>query len=155
MGIDHKFVEAAKKWCENINMEFEGIENRRRGEGYNVLATDARGRTWHVPCYIINREEENQVDHPSHYNKEGKKECIDEMVDKYGIEDVVKWCIITADKYLYRAGLKSGNSSEQDLKKAEWYLKWAFTHGIPSNYMDKFDELWSSTLNSLIVLANG
>lgn len=69
-----------------------------------------------------------QVNHPSHYNREGRKECIDEMVEKYGVADTILWCIMTADKYLYRAGTKDGNSEDQDLKKAMWYVRWAREH---------------------------
>ncbi len=66
-----------------------------------------------------------QVNHPNHYNIPGRKECIDEFVENYGMEYTIIWSIITADKYLYRAGIKEGNSISQDLAKAEWYLNWA------------------------------
>lgn len=69
-----------------------------------------------------------QVNHPSHYNREGRKECIDEFVDKYGTGLTALWCVMTADKYLYRAGAKDGNSEDQDLKKAMWYMQWAKDH---------------------------
>lgn len=69
-----------------------------------------------------------QVNHPSHYNQEGRKECIDEMVEKYGVANTILWCIMTAGKYMYRAGAKDGNSEEQDLKKAMWYIQWAREH---------------------------
>ena len=59
------------------------------------------------------------VNHPSHYNLPDRKECIDEMIDIYGLKDVAKWCEITAYKYRYRAGHK--DSLEQDAQKAVWY----------------------------------
>lgn len=59
------------------------------------------------------------VNHPSHYNLPDRKECIDEMIDIYGLKDVAKWCEITAYKYKYRAGHK--DSLEQDAQKAVWY----------------------------------
>ena len=62
---------------------------------------------------------ESMVNHPSHYNLPDRKECIDEMIDIYGLKDVAKWCEITAYKYKYRAGHKDG--LEQDVQKATWY----------------------------------
>lgn len=59
------------------------------------------------------------VNHPSHYNLPDCKECIDEMIDIYGLKDVAKWCEITAYKYKYRAGHK--DSLTQDVQKAIWY----------------------------------
>lgn len=61
----------------------------------------------------------DMVNHPSHYNLPDRKECIDEMIDIYGLKDVAKWCEITAYKYRYRAGHK--DSLEQDIQKATWY----------------------------------
>lgn len=61
------------------------------------------------------------VDHPSHYNVEGKKECIEEMIDKWGKETVATWCEITAFKYKYRCGSKPNNSISQEKRKIDWY----------------------------------
>lgn len=61
------------------------------------------------------------VNHPAHYTKAGHKECIEEMIDLYGIEYVAIWCKLTAYKYKYRAGLKEGNTARQDYKKMQWY----------------------------------
>ena len=60
------------------------------------------------------------VNHPSHYNLPNRKECIDEMIDIYGLKDVAKWCEITAYKYKYRAGHKG--SVIEDMSKAAWYI---------------------------------
>ena len=62
------------------------------------------------------------VNHPAHYNAPGRKECIEEMVDKWGAEQTAIWCEMTAYKYEYRAGTKEGNSAEQDMAKRQWYL---------------------------------
>lgn len=62
------------------------------------------------------------VNHPAHYNIPGRKECIEEMIDKWGSELTAIWCEMTAYKYEYRAGLKDGNSKEQDMAKRDWYL---------------------------------
>lgn len=66
-----------------------------------------------------------QVNHPSHYAKAGRKECIVEMEEKYGAEYTVIFCLTNAYKYLYRAGDKADNPMEQDRNKAQWYFDYA------------------------------
>lgn len=63
----------------------------------------------------------NNVDHPNHYNIPGRKECIDEMLEKFGAEKVKAFCELNAYKYRYRHEMKNGN---EDLEKAEWYEKY-------------------------------
>lgn len=63
-----------------------------------------------------------QVNHPEHYKIEGRKECWDEFIDKYGAKHTFVWCLMTAQKYLYRKGLKDDNPEEQDLNKALAYF---------------------------------
>lgn len=70
-------------------------------------------------------EATEQVNHPSHYQQAGRRECIEEMRLVFGDAAVKQWCIMTAYKYRYRTGNKEGNSAEQDNKKAEWYLDYA------------------------------
>lgn len=65
------------------------------------------------------------VSHPSHYNKDGRKECIVEMEEKYGAEVTAVFCLTNAYKYLYRAGDKIDNPMEQDKNKAQWYFDYA------------------------------
>lgn len=65
------------------------------------------------------------VNHPQHYNIEGRKECIEEMLEKYGKTITGCFCLTNAYKYLYRAGYKEGNSSQQDIEKARWYFNYA------------------------------
>lgn len=62
----------------------------------------------------------SSVDHPAHYNIPGRKECITEMLDKYGAEKVKAFCELNAYKYRYRHTLKGG---AEDLQKAAWYDK--------------------------------
>ena len=73
----------------------------------------------------IDKEIEKNVCHPSHYSQAGRRECIEEMRLMFGDEKVYWWCVMTAYKYRYRMGNKDGNPSEQDEKKAEWYLDYA------------------------------
>ena len=61
-----------------------------------------------------------QVNHPSHYLK-GGRECIDVMVDEFGIEAVINFCKCNVFKYRWRAGLKEGQSADTDEQKALWY----------------------------------
>jgi hypothetical protein len=63
-----------------------------------------------------------QVNHPSHYAKAGRKECIVEMEEKYGAEYTAIFCLTNAYKYLYRAGDKADNPMEQDKNKSRWYF---------------------------------
>ena len=57
------------------------------------------------------------VDHPQHYNSHPSGvECIN-IVRHHSFN------IGSAIKYLWRAGLKQGEPSTQDLEKAVWYIK--------------------------------
>lgn len=62
------------------------------------------------------------VSHPSHYNLEGKKECIELMREDYGETITAVFCLTNAYKYLYRAGNKG--SREEDIAKAGWYWEY-------------------------------
>ncbi len=81
----------------------------------------------------------SNVDHPSHYNIPGKKECIEQMVDSFGLEMVISFCLMNAYKYLYRAGEKADNPKEQDIEKAKWYFNWVHKQ-LKTNTQD-FTEL--------------
>ena len=74
-----------------------------------------------------------QVNHPIHYQNNGK-ECIDLMIEKYGLRATIDFCILNAFKYIFRYGRKEGNPDYQELNKAEWYLKWADEHNVFSDY---------------------
>lgn len=59
------------------------------------------------------------VNNPPHYTS-ASVECIDIMLELYGIEDVKTFCKCNAFKYLWRSNFK--NNKEEDIKKANWYL---------------------------------
>ena len=61
-----------------------------------------------------------KVNHPAHYQMEGRKECIEEMLDKFGVEAVKHFCLLNAYKYEYRHEMKGG---AEDIAKAEWYMR--------------------------------
>ncbi len=72
---------------------------------------------------------EGCYNHPSHYNREGRKECIDEIVDIFGWENAVIWATITAYRYDYRCGAKDAEALER--KKQAWYVKWSLENVAP------------------------
>lgn len=76
-------------------------------------------------------KKKEQVNHPSHYNIEGRKECIVEMEEEYGAYITAIFCLMNSYKYLYRAGVKDNNSEEQDRAKAKWYFDWVYDRKMP------------------------
>lgn len=72
-------------------------------------------------CDIVSdilEEEEDLVNHPSHYTNSGM-ECILEMVMLYGFEETMSFCKLNAHKYRKRALDKGGR---QDIDKSDWYM---------------------------------
>ena len=63
---------------------------------------------------------EDMVNEPSHY-KQHAMECIDEMVEVFGVEAVKAYCRCAAWKYRYRAPYKG--KFDEDNEKADWYIK--------------------------------
>lgn len=59
------------------------------------------------------------VNHPDHY-KNGKYECIEVMVEIFGVEATQIFCQLNAFKYLWRCDHKK--KKVEDIKKAHWYL---------------------------------
>ena len=59
-----------------------------------------------------------EINHPDRY-KSGKFECIDVMLDVFGKDTTMHFCILNAFKYLWRSEKKNG---VEDIKKAIWYL---------------------------------
>lgn len=69
---------------------------------------------------ITKIEKPDMVNHPPHYANGTKNfECIEIMQEMFGQEAIAHYSIINAFKYIWRSGEK-GND---DLSKAEWYLK--------------------------------
>lgn len=78
--------------------------------------------------------------HPTYYNKEGKKECIDEMRDHFTLLAVLIFCWLTKYKYDYRKGLKQDGDTDatNDCNKASWYEDYYFEHFHELNWWQKF-----------------
>lgn len=83
---------------------------------------ESHSRTWHLKRENTepSKEEnvkEDLVNHPKHYTSDPSGvECI--QITRHR-----NFNVGNAIKYLWRNGLKDGNSSIQDLEKAIWYLK--------------------------------
>jgi hypothetical protein len=58
---------------------------------------------------------------PDHY-RSFEKQVWEMMVDIWGVEAYIKHCEINAFKYKMRLGNKPGQSIQNDLDKANWYL---------------------------------
>lgn len=82
------------------------------------------------------QKETDKVNHPSHYQKDGK-ECIDVMLELYGIQAVIHFCECNAFKYRWRAGMKAGESTEVDLEKAKWYEN--YRENLINNTIKKYE----------------
>ena len=84
------------------------------------------------------------VDHPSHYNVKGRKECIIEMLEKYGFVATAQFSLLNSYKYLCRMGLKEGNPAEQDWNKAHWYFTWVENkaHELGELQVFEWDLFW-------------
>ncbi len=85
-----------------------------KGVNYMDAITEKEQKT-------INANNNSMVDHPNHYNRENAIECIDEMEMIYGTEALMHFCLLSAHKYRYRAGLK--NNGFEDIEKSDWYMK--------------------------------
>lgn len=59
----------------------------------------------------------DNVNRPKHYTQ-GKIDCIDAMVEAFGVEAVKTFCKCNAFKYLWRSEHKNG---VEDIEKARWY----------------------------------
>lgn len=75
-----------------------------------------------------------------------RKECIDEMINIYGLKDVAKWCEITAYRCKCRAGHEG--SVVENMSKAAWYAdksrelkskrRWKIFSKITDRYLPMF-----------------
>jgi hypothetical protein len=77
-------------------------------------------------------DSKDNVNHPSHYEQSTSIECIEAMEFTFGPLAEYGFCICNAFKYIWRHKHKNG---EEDLKKADWYLKKA------REFYDTFDEV--------------
>ena len=71
----------------------------------------------------MKKAKSDPVNRPSHY-LEDSIECIYAMVAVFGLEHTQKYAEIAAFKYLWRMN-KKNKTSEQDKRKAIWYLRFS------------------------------
>lgn len=103
--LKQKHRQTKEKQMDNKNLkEYMSISNK---EFNNVCANATK------PVH-------DAVDHPSHYEREGAIECIDEMQLLFTKEEVMAFCKLNAWKYRYRAADKNGI---EDIKKSDWYIR--------------------------------
>ena len=57
-----------------------------------------------------------------HYRQLDRPECWDWLIENFGLSFVAAWDALTACKYKYRAGEKTGESLEDDNQKMDDYL---------------------------------
>lgn len=69
---------------------------------------------------LIDDETLDLVNHPSHYQEEGKIESIDYIRERLTPEQYKGGLIFNVHKYVHRWQSKNG---KQDLEKANWYLE--------------------------------
>lgn len=64
------------------------------------------------------------IEHPGHYQSASGYECIDVMSAVLTEEQMRGFCLGNAFKYIWRAGKKKGSDFAEDVKKANWYLRY-------------------------------
>lgn len=95
-----------------MDQNLERLIHMSRGEKMINMSTDLNP---------IKKDKKETVNHPSHYNREGALEAIDEMILLFGVEEVKIFCKLNAWKYRYRAADKNG---EEDIAKSDFYIKY-------------------------------
>lgn len=69
-----------------------------------------------------------KIDHPEHYGGKGNPyEAIRVITQWLSVEGALQFCLGNTLKYICRAGKKGGNSMQDDLGKARWYLDYALS----------------------------
>ena len=64
------------------------------------------------------------VNHPSHYTSSPAKcKLCEEPIECIDVAEHMGFCLGNAVKYIWRAGLKNGDKTVQDLQKAIWYIE--------------------------------
>lgn len=63
--------------------------------------------------------EYDMVNEPPHY-KQHAMQCIDEMVEVFGVDAVISYCMCNVWKYRYRAPFKG--DADGDNMKSDWYM---------------------------------
>lgn len=97
----------------DIENTYKELKNKNKNKQLNTTSTDA--------IVNIDNLEQDNVNHPSHYNY-GDIEVIDyikQVANGYKNHPYEAYCIGNVLKYVSRASFKNGR---EDLEKAQWYL---------------------------------
>ena len=78
----------------------------------------------------------DNVNHPTHYADKCSLECFQVMRLIFDDDIVFDFCLLNAFKYMWRYKYKNG---DEDLKKADWYLKKAKEIEPKIDYTDYSD----------------
>ena len=97
--------------------------NNSKSSNKQEVKSDASNETKDVK-----NVQEDMVNHPAHY-KVGGIETLDFIRAKLNPDGYVGYCVGNVLKYLSRAGHKDKKKVQEDLKKAEFYLKEAIMIG--------------------------
>ena len=79
----------------------------------------------------------NNVVHPTHYQRAGRKECIQEMIDIFGVEEVKIFCKLNWYKYKYRHEMKNG---VEDIDKANNYQNFFVSLGGDNSEIARLEQ---------------
>ena len=102
--LKYEIIETERGWLEPSN-NVEKI--------YKLLKKQHKG------VKNIMEDKKDMVNHPNHYTNRGI-ECIDEMIQVFGKQAVMDFCLCNVWKYRYRAFAKNG---QEDIAKSDWYMK--------------------------------
>lgn len=117
---DKTMTNFVEKSCENCKHSYCGDLDEPcfgcepYGEDNWELATDD------VEEACVEEKPTDTISHPEYY--QGKYECIEEMIELFGIEVVKGFCMCNVYKYRFRAGRKQGEEYKKDVTKAEDYM---------------------------------
>lgn len=107
--------------CDSCTKEFEMNKNCSLKCAENLkndVAKYIRKLETENALSAVRKKKSDAVDHPAHYKRD--IECIDEMIEVFGIGMVRNFCLLNVWKYRYRAADKNGR---EDIEKSDWYMK--------------------------------
>lgn len=88
--------------------------------GGSMLFDGKEKENYHDATWVEDESNDDIVNHPSHYCRDGAMECFEEFVLIHGVEAGKIACLFNIHKYRYRAADKNGI---EDLKKSDWYMR--------------------------------
>lgn len=104
---------------ENLKYDIIGMEDSWLRLGYNIEKIYKLLKKEYKGAENIMENKEDVVNHPNHYTNR-KIECIDEMIQVFGKQVVMDFCLCNVWKYRYRAFAKNG---QEDIAKSDWYME--------------------------------